>query len=238
MIFLFRVQAAPRSPHARGAGAGVRVPSAADFRGRGCERAAGAGLRDPGRRAVVPVPPRWHRSGRDRPGGIGRRAMAGERSFRVRQKHTGALPDRADPAPVSRHAPRPGAGGRPGHRRRAALADRRGKQGCCSRTRPARCWPPRVEDEIIFGLENLGLPRREIAERLEAALTRFGLAPLRDRVAANSCPAASSRSWPWPRSWRGSPACWRWTSRFRCWTAPPRRSWWRTWASWPAVARR
>jgi energy-coupling factor transport system ATP-binding protein len=39
-----------------------------------------------------------------------------------------------------------------------------------------------VEDEIIFGLENLGLPRAEIAERLEAALTRFGLAGLRSRA--------------------------------------------------------
>lgn len=39
-----------------------------------------------------------------------------------------------------------------------------------------------VEDEIIFGLENLGLPRDEIAARLEAALTRFGLAGMRRRV--------------------------------------------------------
>lgn len=38
-----------------------------------------------------------------------------------------------------------------------------------------------VEDEIIFGLENLGLPRPEIGERLEWALAQFGLAPLRDR---------------------------------------------------------
>lgn len=39
-----------------------------------------------------------------------------------------------------------------------------------------------VEDEIIFGLENLGLPRADIAERLEAALARFGLTGMRSRA--------------------------------------------------------
>ncbi len=39
-----------------------------------------------------------------------------------------------------------------------------------------------VEDEIVFGLENLGLPVDAIAERLEIALARFGLASLRDRA--------------------------------------------------------
>ncbi len=39
-----------------------------------------------------------------------------------------------------------------------------------------------VEDEIIFGLENLGLPRAEIAGRLEVALARFGLTPFRHRT--------------------------------------------------------
>ncbi|MGD8794655.1 MAG: ABC transporter ATP-binding protein [Anaerolineae bacterium] len=38
-----------------------------------------------------------------------------------------------------------------------------------------------VEEEIIFGLENLGLPRREIGRRLEETLARFGLAALRHR---------------------------------------------------------
>ncbi len=38
-----------------------------------------------------------------------------------------------------------------------------------------------VEEEIIFGLENLGLPRRVMAERLESALNRFGLAEFRGR---------------------------------------------------------
>ena len=40
---------------------------------------------------------------------------------------------------------------------------------------------PTVEDEILFGLENLGLSRTEIARRLEDSLARFGLEPLRGR---------------------------------------------------------
>lgn len=38
-----------------------------------------------------------------------------------------------------------------------------------------------VEEEIIFGLENLGLPRAEIDVRLDDALARFGLTSLRRR---------------------------------------------------------
>lgn len=39
-----------------------------------------------------------------------------------------------------------------------------------------------VEDEIIFGLENLGLARAEIRARVDAALEHFGLASLRARA--------------------------------------------------------
>jgi energy-coupling factor transport system ATP-binding protein len=39
-----------------------------------------------------------------------------------------------------------------------------------------------VEEEIVFGLENLGLPRETIAARLEATLARFGLESMRDRT--------------------------------------------------------
>jgi energy-coupling factor transporter ATP-binding protein EcfA2 len=38
-----------------------------------------------------------------------------------------------------------------------------------------------VEEEIVFGLENLGLPRGTITERLEATLARFGLREMRER---------------------------------------------------------
>jgi energy-coupling factor transport system ATP-binding protein len=38
-----------------------------------------------------------------------------------------------------------------------------------------------VEEEIVFGLENLGLPRGAIAARVEATLARFGLESMRDR---------------------------------------------------------
>lgn len=39
-----------------------------------------------------------------------------------------------------------------------------------------------VEEEIIFGLENLGLPPRDIRDRLESALAHFGLEALRHRA--------------------------------------------------------
>jgi energy-coupling factor transport system ATP-binding protein len=38
-----------------------------------------------------------------------------------------------------------------------------------------------VEEELVFGLENLGLPARDVEERVEEALARFGLAALRGR---------------------------------------------------------
>jgi energy-coupling factor transporter ATP-binding protein EcfA2 len=38
-----------------------------------------------------------------------------------------------------------------------------------------------VEEEIVFGLENLGLARDSITQRLEATLARFDLASMRDR---------------------------------------------------------
>jgi energy-coupling factor transporter ATP-binding protein EcfA2 len=38
-----------------------------------------------------------------------------------------------------------------------------------------------VEEEVLFGLENLGLPRETMRERMEATLTRFGLEALRKR---------------------------------------------------------
>jgi ABC-type ATPase involved in cell division len=38
-----------------------------------------------------------------------------------------------------------------------------------------------VEEEIIFGLENLGLPRHAIAEPLEVTLARFSLETMRAR---------------------------------------------------------
>ena len=41
---------------------------------------------------------------------------------------------------------------------------------------------PMVEDEILYGLENLGVPREEIPARMEEALERVGIADLRDRT--------------------------------------------------------
>lgn len=39
-----------------------------------------------------------------------------------------------------------------------------------------------VEDEIVFGLENLGLPSGDIAKRVEAAVARFALEPMLRRA--------------------------------------------------------
>ena len=40
----------------------------------------------------------------------------------------------------------------------------------------------RVADDVAFGPENLGLPREEIAERVESALEAMGLADLSERI--------------------------------------------------------
>ncbi len=40
----------------------------------------------------------------------------------------------------------------------------------------------RVEDDVAFGPENLGLPRDEIAERVESSLAALGLGGIRDRL--------------------------------------------------------
>jgi energy-coupling factor transporter ATP-binding protein EcfA2 len=45
----------------------------------------------------------------------------------------------------------------------------------------AQVFNPSVEAEIAWGLENLGLPQREIRARVEAALAMFRLEPLRTR---------------------------------------------------------
>lgn len=46
----------------------------------------------------------------------------------------------------------------------------------------AQMLAPTVEDEILFGLENLGLRRADIFQRLEEALSRFGLTHMRQRA--------------------------------------------------------
>ena len=40
---------------------------------------------------------------------------------------------------------------------------------------------PMVEDELLYGLENFGVPREEIPRRMEDALQKVGIADLRDR---------------------------------------------------------
>jgi energy-coupling factor transport system ATP-binding protein len=55
------------------------------------------------------------------------------------------------------------------------------KAGMLFQNPTSQMLAPTVEEEIIFGLENLGLPRVEIQERLEKALRDFDLTPLRNR---------------------------------------------------------
>ena len=44
---------------------------------------------------------------------------------------------------------------------------------------------PLVEDEMLYGLENFGVPREEIPGRLDEALAKVGIADLRDRSIAS-----------------------------------------------------
>jgi len=44
---------------------------------------------------------------------------------------------------------------------------------------------PLVEDELLYGLENFGVPREEIPARLEEALAKVGISELRDRSIAS-----------------------------------------------------
>ena len=41
---------------------------------------------------------------------------------------------------------------------------------------------PLVEDELLYGLENFGVPREEIPARMEEAMERVGIADLRERT--------------------------------------------------------
>lgn len=55
------------------------------------------------------------------------------------------------------------------------------KAGMVFQNPAAQMLTPTVEDEIIFGLENLGLAHDEITSRLETALTDFNLTHMRSR---------------------------------------------------------
>ena len=46
----------------------------------------------------------------------------------------------------------------------------------------AQCITDNVEDEIVFGLEQLGVPRHEMARRLDLLLERLAIGQLRDRA--------------------------------------------------------
>ncbi len=56
-----------------------------------------------------------------------------------------------------------------------------GRAGLVFQNPAAQMLAHSVEEEIVFGLENLGLPQATITERLEATLVRFGLGKMRQR---------------------------------------------------------
>lgn len=55
------------------------------------------------------------------------------------------------------------------------------KAGMVFQNPAAQMLAPTVEDEIVFGLENLGLPPEEITSRLETVLGEFNLSHMRER---------------------------------------------------------
>ena len=77
------------------------------------------------------------------------------------------------------------------------------KAGMVFQNPAAQMLAPSVEEEIVFGLENLGLKRSEIKARLDTILQEFGLDSMRNRNRIRFR-AANSRSWRWLRSWHVS----------------------------------
>jgi energy-coupling factor transport system ATP-binding protein len=55
------------------------------------------------------------------------------------------------------------------------------KAGMVFQNPAAQMLAPSVEEEIVFGLENLGLPREEISRRVELVLVQFDLESIRTR---------------------------------------------------------
>jgi energy-coupling factor transport system ATP-binding protein len=51
----------------------------------------------------------------------------------------------------------------------------------------------RVEDDVAFGPENLGLPREEISERVESSLEALGLEEIKDRLVEDLSPGQKQR---------------------------------------------
>jgi energy-coupling factor transport system ATP-binding protein len=51
----------------------------------------------------------------------------------------------------------------------------------------------RVEDDVAFGPENLGLPRDEISERVESSLKALGLEQIRERLIEDLSPGQKQR---------------------------------------------
>ena len=74
-----------------------------------------------------------------------------------------------------------------------------------------------VEQELAFGLENLGVAPEEMEQRIHTALSQTGIAHLRTRSTV-PYPADRSSVWPLPRPWLCVPKCWCWMNLLRNWT--------------------
>ena len=70
-----------------------------------------------------------------------------------------------------------------------------------------------VRQNIGYGLEVKGLPRREQDARSTASWTTLGLDARRRQPAPTSCPAASASASRSPAAWSSSPTSCCWTSR-------------------------
>ncbi len=64
---------------------------------------------------------------------------------------------------------------------RISMHDIARRTGAVFQNPRSQFFTTRVTDEIAFGCENFGMPREEIKRRIEKALTRFEITPLRDR---------------------------------------------------------
>ena len=64
----------------------------------------------------------------------------------------------------------------------SSLLDLSGQVGMVFQDVDSQIISPVVEDEILYGLENFGIPREEIPLRMEEALSKVGIADLRERT--------------------------------------------------------
>ena len=73
-----------------------------------------------------------------------------------------------------------------------------------------------VEDDVAFGAENIGLPREEIGERIEFALSAVGMRST-GTARLRACPAGRNSGSPSRVCSPSGRRCWCWTNPPPCW---------------------